>query len=124
MEGIVALFVPILTIVSFFSYITIRYYLSSKERRYLIDRGLDAETIKALYQKPKNPDRKITYLKIGILSIAFGSGIVLGDIFEEIFNRSSIEAFMIFLMIGVGLIVNYYIETKIKETNNNNQENK
>lgn len=124
MEGILALFVPIITIVSFFAYITIRYYLSSKERRYLIERGLDAETIKALYQKPKNPDRKITYLKIGIISIAFGSGIVLGDIFEEIFNRSSIEAFMIFLMLGVGLIVNYYVETKIKEANNTNQENK
>ncbi len=116
MEGILALFIPILTILSLFAYVIIRFYLSSKERKYLIERGLDAETIKALYTKPTNPDNKYKYLRYGLFAIGIGAGIALGDILNDVFNRPSLQFFTILVFIGIVFLVSYHLESKEKSS--------
>jgi len=108
----------ILIPISFFALVFGIVYLSlmvrNKERMALIEKGASAD----LFNK-HNKDGKMT-LKLGILAIGVGIGIVVANLFVSAQMLKDEVAFpsMIFLFGGIGLVVSYYLTASKKEESN------
>lgn len=106
MEGLLALFIPIVSVVGFFVsiiyWVHIYYTSRHRERMALLESGQDA----SIFQKRPRPER---ILKYGILLFAIGAGILTGYLLEEMGMDDEASYFsMIFLFGGAGLI-SYYM---------------
>ncbi|HOP50247.1 MAG TPA: hypothetical protein PK887_06460 [Ignavibacteriales bacterium] len=118
MEGILALSIPILTIVLVTSIILLRSYLRFRERKILIESNVDPEVIKAIYSqeiKRKNP---FGYLKVGIILVCLGIGFGLGELLSDVTGYSSLFILILLSSIGAGYIIVYYLDLKYKEEKN------
>ena len=92
-------------------------FIRRKERITLMERGYDPSVF---YSKPQR-DRSLKY---GMLLIAVGFGILLGNILTVTSNLEGGTAYfsMIFMLGGIALTVNYFIEKKDKEEERNSIE--
>jgi hypothetical protein len=101
-EGIL---IPISLFGALFGIIYIFIMTRNKERMALIEKGVSAE----LFNKPINTGK--WSLKIGIMSIGVGIGIVIANLMEAIGLLEEQVAFpsMIFIFGGIGLVVSYYL---------------
>jgi uncharacterized membrane protein YkgB len=111
MEGIIAIFIPIVAIVGFFSSIIVWLYLhySSryKERMALLEHNREASIFKITTRDNQNA------LKYGIVAIMVGIGALLGYVLERIGVYGVIAySSMILLMGGLGLVGYYYLMEK------------
>ncbi len=99
--------VPITFITSIFG--IIYFYLKSRhrERSAMIEKGIDASSI-------ENKTKTIaTTLKIGMLCVGIGMGILMGYLVNTFFGIQDSPVFYFaftFLFGGLGLILNYKIE--------------
>jgi len=103
---LVAVFIPII-VVLVIGVISVSYfYLRSREKQILIEKGLDAESIKEFFNKRKNERSSYNLMKIGIISVAFGIGLGIGIGFG---NRGPNTDFWVplslFVCTGVGFIL-------------------
>jgi hypothetical protein len=110
MEDILALMIPIISVVGFFVsiiyWVHIYYTSRHRERMALLETGQDAR----IFHKPARPER---ILKYGILLFSVGAGILSGYFLEELGMDDEASYFsMIFLMGGAGLISYYLFFTK------------
>ena len=95
MEGVVALFIPIIsTIVIALAFVTWIYF-RSKEKQMIIERGLDTELVKALFERKKSP---YALLKIGIVILFFGIGLGIGLLIEV---YTGVEQWIPFLLFAL-----------------------
>ena len=96
---------------SLFGIIYIYLMTRNRERMALIEKGASAE----LFNKPTKSTEWV--LKLGIVSISVGIGIIVAnllvsaDLLEEDIAFSSI----IFIFAGIGLMIGYYLAGKKKE---------
>ena len=84
----------------------------AKEKQLLIERGLTPEQMMEFYAKKEKPNNSTIWLKIGILSIALGLGIGVGNLLEEWFRMEELIALAIFVFLGAGFIAAFFVARK------------
>ena len=83
-----------------------------KERIKMIEKGLSAEDIKALYSREVHRD-PLSSLKWGIIFVLGGAAILLGYTLHHSYNmEESIIPGLVVLFVGVGLVLFYMIASK------------
>ncbi len=97
--------IPISLFGSLFGVLYLYFMTRNKERMALIEKGASAE----LFNKPNNTSQ--WNLKLGIMAIGVGIGIVIANIFVSIGLLAEQVAFpsMIFIFAGIGLVASYYL---------------
>jgi len=112
MEGVIAVFIPIVMFLMIgLIFVTYLYY-RSRERQMLIEKGLSAEEIKQFFQKQKD---YFIFLKIGIIAIFFGVGLGLGMASGDEAAREIWMAPAIVVFTGIGFVVANLIGNKMRE---------
>lgn len=101
--------IPLIVFASLFAVIYVFLNTRNKERMALIEKGADA----SLFATKKKSFRNIT-MKIGMLAIGIGVGILMGSILDSYTVLDEEVAFpsMIFLFGGLFLVANAMIEKK------------
>ena len=99
---VVAVFIPIVGALVIGLILVTYYYFRSRERQMLIEKGLSAEDIKRFFEQKKDP---FTMLKIGIICVAFGAGLGIGLMLEDITSKEYWVPFSLFVVTGLGFIV-------------------
>jgi len=79
MEAVIAVFIPIISIIVTGLVFVTWIYFRSREKQMIIERGLDVELVKTLFEKKKSP---YALLKIGIIVLFFGIGLGTGLLIE------------------------------------------
>lgn len=104
-----AVFVPLIVFASIFGMVYVWLSTRNKERLALIEKGADA----SLFTVKKSHRSNYT-LKIGMLAVGIGIGILVGSLLETYTTLAEEVAFpsMIFLFGGGFLIANAMIERK------------
>ena len=99
------LLIPITLFASIFGIMYVHLTTRNKERMALIEKGATAD----LFNKQDGDGKK--WLKIGIMAIGVGLGIILENILVTANLLKEDIAFpaMIFMSAGAGLVVSYYI---------------
>lgn len=111
MEGVTALWIPILAVVGFFTAVIVWLYLhySSryKERMALLEHEKDAGIFKVVVKDYNNA------LKYGIVSVMIGVGTLIGYVMEQTgMNPIIAYSAMILLTGGLGLVRYYFLMEK------------
>ena len=93
--------------------VLVNYFSSRhKERIKMIEKGLSAEDIKALYSREVHRD-PLSSLKWGIIFVLGGAAILLGYTLHHSYNmEESIIPGLVVLFVGVGLVLFYMIASK------------
>jgi hypothetical protein len=106
-----AVLIPLIVFSSIFGVFYVYLNTRNKERLSLIEKGADA----SLFATKKSHRSNLT-LKIGMLAVGIGVGILIGSLLESYTTLDEEVAFpsMIFLFGGLFLIVNAMIEKKDK----------
>jgi len=105
--------IPLSLFAALFGIVYIYLTTRNKERMALIEKGVNAE----LFNRPQVPSK--WGLKLGIMAVGVGLGIVLANMLISVDLLTEEVAFpsMIFLFVGVGLVASYYITNKKNEGN-------
>ena len=104
MEGaVVFIFLFMIVGISFI----IHTYLRSKERRMMIERGMNAEDIIALYKKPKI--RSDWFYRIGIVAVIFGVFLAIALTIESWTYQDEFIGPLIIIGLGIGFIAAHKI---------------
>lgn len=101
--------IPLIVFSSLFAVIYVFLNTRNKERMAMIEKGADA----SLFATKKKNFRNIT-LKIGMLAVGIGVGILMGSILASYTALDEDVAYpsMIFLFAGLFLVGNAFIEKK------------
>jgi hypothetical protein len=113
-EEVVAVFIPIIMTLVVGAVFSIYFYLKSKEKQMLIEKGLSAEEIKKFFEQ-KNDGFGL--LKLGIISIFFGLGLGIGLMMEDATYKEYWVPFLLFVGTGIGFVLANVITDKMKKKN-------
>jgi CBS domain containing-hemolysin-like protein len=104
--------IPLIVFASFFGMVYVWLTTRNKERLALIEKGADASLWNV-----KRSNRTNYTLKIGMLAVGIGIGVLVGSLLESYTALDEEVAFpsMIFLFGGGFLIANALIERKARE---------
>jgi uncharacterized membrane protein YkgB len=84
-----------------------------KERMAMIEKGVSADQLKPKTRSWFLAPSPLSSLKWGIIIIAVGLGILIGNFLREVYRvDDSVVAGMIFLLAGIALIIFYFIAAK------------
>ncbi len=111
MEGVIAIFIPIISIIVTGLVLVTYFYFKSKEKQMMIEKGMSYEQMMEFMKSRKNP---YTMLKIGIVLIFFGIGIGVAMAFEDTTNEFMIPL-SIFVFTGLGFVASFYITKRLEE---------
>jgi len=111
MEGVIAVFIPIVVVLVTGLVLISSFYFRSKEKQMMLDKGISYEQMIELL-KVKS-DHLFT-LKAGIIIAFFGVGLGLGFLFRGLSYDDEWMAFTIITMIGLGFITAYFVVRKMK----------
>lgn len=133
MEGVVAVFIPIVSILVTGLVLTTYFYFRSKEKLMMIDKGLSYEQMVELLRTKRDP---FTLLKAGIIIAFFGLGLgigfVFGNSFGEVIRFDGTESysdynmreewvwFWVIFMTGLGFVTSFFVTRKIKNGSEKN----
>ena len=101
--GVIGVFVPIILIIVTGLVMVTFFYLRSKEKQMLIEKGLSSDEIKTFYDRKKFDPYIL--MKIGIVSIFFGIGLGFGLMLEEYTARDFWVPFLLFVSTGIGFVI-------------------
>lgn len=113
--GIIAVFIPIVTVLVIGLMFATYYYFRSRERQMLIEKGLDAQSIKEFFEKKKDP---YVLMKIGIVAAAFGIGLGIGMALQDSTGKDFWIPFLLFTITGLGFVVANITAKKLEKTTN------
>ncbi len=113
MEGTIALFIPIITVLVIGLVIIMYFYFRSREKQLMIEKGLSYEQMIELMRYQKHGHG---LLKAGIILIFFGIGLGSGMLLENATYSEEWVPFMIFVMTGLGFVVAYIAGRKYEKT--------
>ena len=111
MEEVAPVFIPIVLFLVTGLILVTYFYLRSRERQMLIDKGLDAQSIKEFYEQKKNP---FFLLKTGIIVVAFGIGLGTGMMLEDMTFKEYWVPFTLFTVTGIGFIIANVVARKLE----------
>jgi uncharacterized membrane protein YkgB len=112
MEGVIAVFIPIIMIVVLGLVLVTYLYYKSREKQMLIEKGLSAEEIKQFFQKQKD---YFILTKIGIVCIFFGIGLGVGFLSGDEAAREIWMAPSIFVFTGIGFVFANILGNKLRK---------
>lgn len=107
---VIAVFIPIVMVLVTGLVLVTYFYLRSRERQMLIDKGLSAESIKEFFENKKDPYR---LLKIGVITVAFGISLGLGLWLEDMTGKDYWTPFSIFTITGLGFVIASIVSNKL-----------
>ena len=116
---VIAVFIPIVAVLVTGLVLVTFFYLRSRERQMLIDKGLSAESIKEFFEGRKDPYR---LLKIGIVTVAFGISLGLGLWLEDMTTKDYWTPFSIFTITGFGFVVASIVSNRLSGNRNGKQD--
>jgi len=87
------------------------FYLKSREKQIMIEKGMSYEQMVDYLKSKRNP---YTMLKAGIITVAFGIGIGLGIFLDNLTwgHDDGWPALTIFVFTGIGMIVAFLVSKK------------
>lgn len=109
---VVAVFIPIIITLVVGAVIIIYFYLKSKEKQMLIEKGLSAEEIKKFFEEKRDG---LGLMKIGIISIFFGLGLGFGMMMEDSTTKEFWVPLSLFVGTGVGFVLANVLSEKMKK---------
>ena len=112
---VIAVFIPIIMVLVAGAVTIIYFYLKSKEKQMLIEKGLSTEEIKKFFEEKKDG---FWLMRIGIISIAFGLGLGFGMFMEDATTKEYWVPLSIFVGTGIGFVVANLFSDKMKKNNN------
>lgn len=98
---IIGVFIPIIFILVTGLVIVTIVYFRSREKQMLIEKGLDAASVKEYFESKKDP---YSLMKIGIIALAFGIGLGIGMILQDSTNKDYWIPLFLFAFTGFGFI--------------------
>jgi len=107
--GVIGVFIPIVLFLVLGLVFVSYYYFRYRERQMLIEKGLDAESIKQFFDSKKDPNR---LLKLGVLCVFFGIGLGVGLMLQDYLGRDYYVPFSLFTITGIGFVVANLISKK------------
>lgn len=113
MNNVSEVFIPIVFFLVIGLAFVTYFYFRSRERQMLIEKGLDAQSIKEFFERKKDPNR---LLKIGIICITFGLGLGIGLILEDVTSKDYWVPFSIFVITGIGFVVANLLSNKFQSS--------
>ena len=112
--AIIGTFIPIVLFLVIGLIWVTAYYFKSRERQMLIDKGLDAQSIKEFFEQKHDP---YTLMKWGIIILAFGIGLGLGLMLQDYTNEDYWIVLLMFTFTGIGFIVANAVSQKMLKKN-------
>ena len=119
--GVIGVFIPIIMVLVIGVVLVSYYYLRSRERQILIEKGLDAESIKEFFDSRKSEKSPYNLMKIGIISVAFGLGLGMGIGFGDRGGEDFWVPLSLFVFTGVGFIVANIVGKKLDDNEKKNK---
>ena len=113
---IIAVFIPIVIVLVIGLMFVTYYYFRTRERQLLIEKGLDAQSIKEFFEKKKDP---YVLMKIGIIALAFGIGLGLGMALQDSTGKDYWIPFLLFTFTGIGFVVANIVARKLEKQTSN-----
>ncbi len=113
-EEVVAVFIPIIITLVIGVILVVYFYLKSKEKQMLIEKGLSAEEIKKFFEEKRDG---LGLMKIGIISIFFGLGLGLGLMLQDATTKEYWVPFSLFVGTGIGFVIANVLSDKMKKKN-------
>ena len=113
-EDVVAVFIPIIMTLVIGAVLIIYFYLKSKEKQMLIEKGLSAEEIKKFFEEKRDG---LWLMKIGIISIFFGLGLGIGMMLQDATTKEYWIPFSLFVGTGIGFVIANVLSDKMKRQN-------
>ena len=110
--GVIAIFIPIITVLVMGLVLVAFIYYRSRERQVLIEKGLDAQSIKEFFERKKDPYR---LMKIGIVAVAFGIGLGLGMLLQDYTYKDYWIVLFMFTFTGAGFVVANLTTKKLEQ---------
>lgn len=117
---VVAVFIPIIAIVTTGIVIVSFVYFNFREKQMIIEKGFSAEEIKLLIGKKRKSS--FTLLGLGIVSVFFGIGVSLGIMLDEVYHADFLIPFCIFTLTGIGMVIAHKEREKYLEKHKNENE--
>lgn len=111
-EEVIAVFIPIVVAVVTGLVLVTAFYLRSKERQALIEKGLSAEEMKQYFTEKKDP---FVMMKIGMVILFFGIGLGFGLMLEDNTTKEYWVPFFLFSFTGLGFILANLFSRKMKK---------
>jgi len=102
MEGVIAVFIPIIIVLVIGLVLVTYFYFRSRERQMLIDKGFSADQIKEFFDRKKD---SLNLLKAGIIIFFFGLGIGFGLMLEDYSGKEYWVPFSLFVLTGIGFVI-------------------
>ena len=109
---IIAVFIPIIIVLVAGAVTIIYFYLKSKEKQMLIEKGLSAEEIKKFFEEKKDG---FWLMRIGIISIAFCLGLWFGMFMDDATSKEFWIPLSLFVGTGIGFVVANLLSDKMKK---------
>ena len=113
MPEVIAVFIPIIITLVVGSVLIIYFYLKSKEKQILIEKGLSTEEIKKFFEQKRDG---LLLMKIGIISIAFGIGLGVGLFMQDVSSKDYWVPLSLFVGTGIGFVVANVMSDKLKKS--------
>jgi polyferredoxin len=108
-EILVAIFVP-LSIVAVIALFVMTRHRERMERMAILEKGMKAEDIKALYQREAMPATPLSSLKWGIIFLAIGIAALIGMwLNANYYVEEGVIPALMALFGGLGLIAFYFV---------------
>ena len=114
-EDVVAVFIPIIMTLVVGAVLIVYFYLKSKEKQMLIEKGLSAEEIKKFFEEKRDG---LWLMKIGIISIFFGLGLGIGMMLQDATTKEYWIPFSLFVGTGIGFVIANVLSDKMKKQKN------
>ncbi|MDT3697600.1 MAG: DUF6249 domain-containing protein [Ignavibacterium sp.] len=108
---VIAVFIPIIITLVVGIVIIVAFYLESKEKQLLIEKGLSGEEIKKFLEKKRDG---LGLMKIGIISIFFGLGLGIGMMLQDWSSKEYWIPLFLIVSTGVGFVLANIIANKMK----------
>ncbi|HRP92641.1 MAG: hypothetical protein IT276_14360 [Ignavibacteriaceae bacterium] len=109
---VIAVFIPIIITLVIGAVLIIYFYLKSKEKQMLIEKGLSAEEIKKFFEEKRDG---LWLMKIGVISIFFGLGLGFGMMLEDGTAKEYWIPFSLFVATGIGFVLANILSDKLKK---------
>ena len=114
---IIGTFIPIIFFLVVGLVMVTAFYLRSRERQMLIDKGLDAQSIKEYFEKKVGPGHPYLLMQLGIIILAFGIGLGFGMMLQDHTEEDYWIVLFMFSFTGIGFIVANAVTQKLLKKN-------